>query len=425
MKWNRTHKTTWIVTAIFLLYSGLTGVYAQEGDPDPFGELFEGVWSIIAAEYAGLYAGIDWFEAREIYEPRVRQAADEEEAYRHLQEMVARLGDPGTFIRTPQEMEQLQAPTPERYSGVGLMLSQLLEDQFVVVEVFNRGPADRAGIRKGARITAVDGLSTSGRGLDEIVEMIKGPAGTTTHLTILEPSGSEKTISVRRAQVEAKSEVTSRRLPDNIGYISLPSLRDGIEVNFLSHLRQMYRTRALIIDLRRFDGIASLKALTRIAGLLTDQPLAGVLTRQGGFAIPADRAWEGGTGVFSVPPPTRLDFYDEAKPIAFLVDRNVALSPLSLALVSGLQLSGRAGIIGRSVPPDLSVGTGQVYLELPGGGLMSVTTSLLVTLSDGDLIHAVEPDVEIDYDLDYLSAWYAGGDLDIEAAQDWLRAVLN
>src|SRR5690606_33434688 len=186
----------------------------------------------------------------------------------------------------PAEMRQIDAAAPpSRFGGVGMMLRQMLESDIVIVEVFNRSPAQRAGLRKGARISAVDGVSTRGLSAADVAELSKGQEGTTTPITVADPGGAERTVAVRRVLIDVKTEVTSERLSDGMGYNELPALHDGFEASFLTHLRQMYRTRGLVIDLRSLDRAASLRTVSRIAGLLTDEPLGGVLTRRGAFSI--------------------------------------------------------------------------------------------------------------------------------------------
>lgn len=409
-----------VYLAVFLgsLPGSAQSVLAEDQAVEEIGyeELFEAVWMIVAENFVGPAEGVDWFAARLEYLPKVANAQSDEEAYRHLAEMVALLGDPLTFLLTPEEMRSVpEAQDSSNFSGVGMMLVQYPDGSIVVTDVFDRAPASRAGLRKGVRIVAVDGVSTAGKGVTEVVEGIRGPVGSQVELTVADPNGVERTVSIRRAQIRHEAEVTSSRLAGNIGYLSIPNFSQGMDVQVLSHLRRMYRNAGLVIDMRNFERTIDPIAFLRIAGLFTDEPLGGLYTRQGVLLLQPDRAWEGGTRALGVPPPTRLDFWE--KPLAIIVDGSVALSQFALAFVTTLQESGRAVLVGRGAPPSPGVGTGSGVVELPGGAVLAVANSQLFSVKDERIIDSLEVQTEVPLDLSYLEAWYRGDDLDIEAAR--------
>lgn len=158
----------WCLLAACLLWAPV--VRGQDTDADTiddginYEELFHHVWLAVAENYVGPAEGVDWFAAQREYLPKVKSAQSDEEAYRHLAEMVALVGDPLTFLVTPEEMQNApEALDPSNFSGVGMMLVQFPDDSIVVTEVFDRAPASRAGLRKGHRIVAVNGVSTATR----------------------------------------------------------------------------------------------------------------------------------------------------------------------------------------------------------------------------------------------------------------------
>ena len=70
--------------------------------------------------------------------------------------------------------------------------------------------------------------------------------------------------------------MTSSRLAGGIGYLSIPSFGQGMEVQVLSHLRKLYRSQALIIDLRNHDRTTDPTSFLRIAGLFTADPVGSL-----------------------------------------------------------------------------------------------------------------------------------------------------
>lgn len=408
-----------IVTAFAIWALLFSPAGAEES---PYAPLFEAVWSGIFENYLGLSI-VDWEAVRREYEPRVLEAGSEEEAYRLVQEMVALLGDPETFVRSPGEIAQMRAEDPAKIIGVGMLLGMTGEGDVVVLRVLARGPAERAGIRPGDRIAAVDGLQTRGMHHSAVAAMIRGEAGSVVAITVANPEGEERTISVRRAPVEFTYEVSSRNLGGGVGYLSIPTFRSGTEAQVLSHLRRLYRTQVLLLDLRGFDGLVDPESLLKIAGLFTGEALGGLLTLDGVYGIFPDREWAGGTGVFGVPPPTRLDYYE--KPVVLIVDSTVAGSVLTLALVEGLRETGRAEVVGRGSPPGVPAGAGQSYLGLPGGGILSVTSSFLISHRRQEFLFQLTPDREVPMDVAYLRALYDGADPDVEAARERALALLS
>ena len=392
-----------------LIGSGPASAQTQGG----YADLFDAVWTVVAEQFAGT-PKVDWDEVGRRYRDSVATAGSLEEAYLLMQQMVALLGDSGTYLVTPAEVEQARSNSDQsQIIGVGMLLESTPAGEVYIVDVLARGPAARAGVRRGERIVAVDGESTAGQSASEVASRIRGEQGKPVRITLADPQGQERTLEIVRAPVTFRSEFEAKTLPGRVGYISVPTLGSGSELQFLSALRRMYRTDALIVDLRRFDGVADPEAVLKIAGLLTQEPLGAILTRQGAFLLNPIREW-GATGSITVPPPTGLDYY--RKPVAILVDASVAVSPFSLAFVTGMQETGRATLVGRGTEPGAIYGGGQVYYELPGGGFLSVTANYLASIKSNTFVTQFQPDVPVPVDRSYLAAWYRGDDADVTAA---------
>jgi carboxyl-terminal processing protease len=100
--------------------------------------------------------------------------------------MVAGLDDPYTVYMDPEEYAHFREATSGSYSGVGMTVE--MKDRLVtIVSTFKGSPAQLAGIRAGDIILSVNGVSTEGRNLDEVVSEIKGAEGTTVTLQLYRP----------------------------------------------------------------------------------------------------------------------------------------------------------------------------------------------------------------------------------------------
>jgi hypothetical protein len=69
-------------------------------------------------------------------------------------------------------------------AGVGMMIGRTNEGIIVVNSVAPGGPADRAGIRPGFRLLAVDNVKVDGSRTAHVHDLIKGPVGSTVQMTV-------------------------------------------------------------------------------------------------------------------------------------------------------------------------------------------------------------------------------------------------
>ncbi|HLL89381.1 MAG TPA: PDZ domain-containing protein [Tepidisphaeraceae bacterium] len=89
----------------------------------------------------------------------------------------------------------------QEVGGAGMGL-RLREGEFVVEVVAPGGPADRAGVRPGDVLLAVDDDDTDGLMLDEVVAMIRGPVGSRLGLTLAR-GDDEHDVTLTRAALGA------------------------------------------------------------------------------------------------------------------------------------------------------------------------------------------------------------------------------
>ena len=210
--------------------------------------------------------------------------------------------DPHSSYLSPRSSEEYRIAMSLSYFGIGASL-QIEDDYVKVVDVIPGGPADIDGrLQPDDRITAVaqgedgDPVDVIGWRLDDVVQLIRGPAETVVQLQILPggalPGSVPKTISLTRNQVKleeqaAQSEIVT--VPKDgrdwkIGVIEIPSfyrdyraLSSGDE-NYTSTTRDVKRLigeleeqgiDGLVIDLRD-NGGGHLTEATALSGLFID-----------------------------------------------------------------------------------------------------------------------------------------------------------
>lgn len=125
--------------------------------------------------------------------------------------MVQSLGDPFTIYLPPVQNNNFKQGLAGQFSGIGAELGTKDKD-IIVISPLDGSPAERAGIKAGDIITAVDAKSTVGWSLSQAVEKIRGPKGTAVTLTVIHKDTQKKVdIKITRDVITVKSVVMDVR----------------------------------------------------------------------------------------------------------------------------------------------------------------------------------------------------------------------
>jgi carboxyl-terminal processing protease len=223
--------------------------------------IFNEVWDTIDRNY--LYPdfhGVDWNALKAKYEPLVQNATTSDDFYNALFDMVDALNDGHSRYESPtraKEEESLESGNAD-YAGIGI-ISSPVDKSVGVVYVFPNSPADKAGIKRRDRITAVDGTLF----IDPAKEAgrIRGPEGTTVTLSVVSPEQAERSVPIVRGKVTGAVLPSSHRLSadPSIGYLVIPTLStDDMDVRVESELKALLSgspdLKGLIVDMRGNGG---------------------------------------------------------------------------------------------------------------------------------------------------------------------------
>jgi carboxyl-terminal processing protease len=177
--------------------------------------------------------------------------------YGAINGMVEALGDTGhSSFLTPEMVDLMRSMTEGQFEGIGAEV-QTKDKHVVIVAPLDNSPAQRAGLRPGDIILQVNQESVTRLSLEQVVQRIRGPRGTTVTLTLFDPNTEQtRDVTVVRARV-AVHNVTWQRLPGTIVvHVRIAGFSQGVTNDLqkaLTALEQQGLTH-IVLDLRNNPG---------------------------------------------------------------------------------------------------------------------------------------------------------------------------
>jgi carboxyl-terminal processing protease len=177
--------------------------------------------------------------------------------YGAIHGMVEALGDTGhTSFVTPELVDLMHSVTEGQFEGIGAEI-QMKDKHVVIVAPLDNSPAQRAGLRPGDIILQVNHEPITQIPLEQAVQQIRGPRGTTVTLTLLDPNTEQtRDVTVVRARV-AVHNVTWQQLPGTIAvHVRIAGFSHGVTNDLqqaLTALEQQGLTH-IVLDLRNNPG---------------------------------------------------------------------------------------------------------------------------------------------------------------------------
>jgi carboxyl-terminal processing protease len=312
--------------------------------------------------------------------------------------------DPHTYYFAPTDKDRFDIAMSGKFEGIGARLQKKPEGT-TVVEIISGGPVWRAkSLEVGDELLKVrqeegEAVDISGMRLDDAIELIKGPEGTTVYLTVKRTNGVVEEISVIRDVVELEeSYAKSVKISDEeyeYGLIHLPKFyvdfddynerNAAIDVKAELMRLQKEGVEGVVLDLRD-NGGGSLQTVVDMAGYFIDEgPVVQVRTAGDRREVQKD--------------PEKGILYDG--PLVVLV--NELSASASEILAAALQDYGRAVIIGS----ERTYGKGTVQNVIPLSniirsnelgdlGALKITTQKFYRVSGGSTqLEGVSSDIII------------------------------
>jgi carboxyl-terminal processing protease len=180
-------------------------------------------------------------------------------AYAAITAMVQSLGDTGhSRFMTPQNLKDENQQLNGQFTGIGLYLLQDPQTKTLIVNSTIPGsPANKAGLKHGDTIVAINGVNMEGKDLDSASNLIEGQAGTSVTLTIQQPGEAQlKEFQIARADIQIPN-VSMYYIPkSHIADIQVIQFASGVSNQLQDAINQGKRMGAtkIILDLRNNPG---------------------------------------------------------------------------------------------------------------------------------------------------------------------------
>ncbi len=277
-----------------------------------------------------------------------RKAVDYKKmSYAAIDAMVRSLGDSGhTRFMDAQTVQAENQQLSGKFTGIGIYLQQDKNTkQLIITSPIPDSPADKAGIKHGDIIKAVNGVNVDGQDINGVSKLIQGNAGTGVDLTIQRPGENKMRIfHLLRAEINVPS-VTMHYIAENhTAYIQMTQFADGVANQLKDDVNQAKSVGAtrIILDLRDNSGgylneaVNTTSLFVKSGDVLQEQDSSGKRT----------------------PIMVNGNPIDTTSQMVVLVNKNTASAAEIVA--GALKENNRATVIGEQ-----TFGTGTVLLQFP------------------------------------------------------------
>ena len=164
--------------------------------------------------------------------------------------------DPYSSYLSPKNLEEMQTETRGEFGGLGIEVG--MEAGVVkVISPIDNSPAEREGVKAGDYIVKINDIQVQGKTLNEAVELMRGPVGSTLEITVRR-IGLKKSLvfNITREIIQVAS-VKSEIFDETIGYIRLTSFNENSDEQVKKKFKEFKKNKKIkgyILDLRNNPG---------------------------------------------------------------------------------------------------------------------------------------------------------------------------
>ena len=307
--------------------------------------VFDDLWETIQERYYDpTFHGIDWQAKRAAFRPVAARAANPQEFYDVLRQMIASLKDAHTRVYSPDEKFDWWSP---RFVTVGLTVREV-QGAPTVIYIEPGSAASKTDIQQGDVIVSIDNtpvadfiaqrmhLSGAVDRFRTVATLFEGSAGTTVKVGWTTRNGKQKSAALQRYWSQRQLGFNNQR-KGKLAVLRIDAFTQSVALDFSKMLPEVLQgAEGIILDLRA-NGGGDAEAMADVASLfLDDGTNLGKFADRSGASFElqtfSKRLWRS-PGLL----PTRL-------PLVVLTSENT--SSAAEILVAALQTKRRARVIG-------------------------------------------------------------------------------
>jgi carboxyl-terminal processing protease len=315
---------------------------------------------------------------------------------------VASIGDPYTTFFTPSELNNFQTSLQGSFGGIGAEVGTK-NGNIVIIAPIDDSPAKKAGLLAGDIILGVNGTSTASWTVEQAVDAIRGPKGTTVTISIgREGKTAPFDVKIIRDTIQIKSvkwqykTVKVNGQDKTIAVINISEFGDDTKGLFNQAVNEILtkNVSGIIIDLRNNPG----------GYLQTSVDIASNWVKQGDLIV-AEAHSDG----------SKISYNGEGNPrlagIKTLVMINGGSASAAEILSGALHDHGFAQLLGEK---SFGKGSVQQLFNLEDGSGVKVTIAKWITPNGVNLNHnGLNPDIPVKLKAEDVAA---GKDPQLDAA---------
>lgn len=174
--------------------------------------------------------------------------------YGAVKGIVASVGDPFTRFVDPKALHEEQVEMEGEYGGLGIYITNR-DGHTIVIAPIENTPADKVGIKPLDEIIKVDDKSVYGLGSDEVVKLLRGPAGKAVKIWIRR-KGKENLMPFTIVREIIKIKSVRSEMIGNVAYIKLNqfNLKTDVEMEEAIKFANSKNAKGILLDLRNNPG---------------------------------------------------------------------------------------------------------------------------------------------------------------------------
>ena len=286
--------------------------------------------------------------------------------------------DPHSAFLSKEEFKEIQENISGEFFGIGVEISAK-DGILVIVSPILDSPADKAGLKAGDKIIAIDGVPVSSLSPLEAIRRIRGPKGTNVELIVTKKLDDSRAVfNIKRGAIPLIS-VYSRPI-DKYQWIQLTRFSNKTTEEMLKALQEAKKSGAqgIILDLRNNPGGGLDQAIN-----VSDMFL------QKGRIVSIKGRYPSNNIIYQA----KAQSTDTTLPIVVLVNSGTASA--SEIVAGALRDHKRAVIVGEKT---FGKGSVQHVLPLGDGSGVKLTVALYYTPNDTSIqAEGIAPDIYVPF----------------------------